>query len=423
MTFLFYLTMKRFPFLPACLMAGLTGLASGVDDERAANTIVLDESGVKNLRIETVEAEKTTFEQTVFTLGRIEILPGKKAIVSSRIPGRAFSVLALPDQEADEGEELMWVESRQPGDPPPTVMLPAPMAGLITKVNIAVGQPIEPSDQLIEIADLSVVEAVAQVPEHLVGKLAKDQVAHIRVPGYGDKVFEAKLNHIGAHLDEASGTAEAAFHVPNPDKLLRPGMRAEFNIVISRREDVMTVPRSALQGEPSQRFVYVRDFDLPTAFVKTPVVVGEMNERSVEIVSGLLPAEDVVIRGAYSLAFAGGGSISLKEALDAAHGHEHNEDGSEMTPEQKKAKGGGASSGGGHDHGHGHSHGDGHDHSHDHGTGSGGGGTVFSSTVLLWQAVAGGLLLLFLGAAGAAGYLAMKLRGSSRSGTKTETEA
>ena len=30
--------------------------------------------------------------------------------------------------------------------------------------------------------------------------------------------------------------------------------------------------------------------------------------------------------------------MSLKEALDAAHGHEHNEDGSEMTGEQKSSR-------------------------------------------------------------------------------------
>ena len=78
-----------------------------------------------------------------------------------------------------------------------------------------------------------------------------------------------------------------------------------------------------------------------------------MNDRFVEIVSGLLPADEVVTRGAYSLSFAGGGSVSLKEALDAAHGHEHAADGSELTPEKKAemaaAKNGGkaASSGGG----------------------------------------------------------------------------
>jgi hypothetical protein len=61
-----------------------------------------------------------------------------------------------------------------------------------------------------------------------------------------------------------------------------------------------------------------------------------MNDSFVEILGGLFPGDEVVTRGGYSLGFAGGGSVSLKAALDAAHGHEHNADGSEMTAGQKK---------------------------------------------------------------------------------------
>jgi hypothetical protein len=119
----------------------------------------------------------------------------------------------------------------------------------------------------------------------------------------------------------------------------------------------MSIPRSALQGDPASRFVYVKDFELPNAFLKTPVVVGRINERAVEIVRGLFPADEVVTQGAYSLAFAGAGTLSLKAALDAAHGHEHNPDGSEMTPEQKQRAGkesGVARAAQAHDHDHGH---------------------------------------------------------------------
>lgn len=304
------------------------------DPSRQQNTVILSESSEKNLGIETVEAEETTFEETVFALGRIEVLPGKRAIVSSRIPGRAFSVLALPDQEVDVGEELMWVESRQPGDPPPTVMLASPMAGRIAKVDIAVGQPITPDQSLIEIVDLDVVEASARVPEHLASKLKKGLRAHIRVPGFPDKPFEADLAHIGAYAEGESGTLEAAFHVQNPENLLVPGMRAEFNIVISNREDVMSVPRAAIQGDASGRFVYIKDYELEHAYVRTPVVLGASNHDMVEVKKGLLAGDEVVVRGAYALAFAGKGSVSLKEALDAAHGHPHNEDGTEMSKEQ-----------------------------------------------------------------------------------------
>jgi hypothetical protein len=117
---------------------------------------------------------------------------------------------------------------------------------------------------------------------------------------------------------------------------MRPDMRVEFSIVLSKRENVIGVPRAALQGEASKRYVFVKHFDLPNAFIKTPVQVGQMNDRMVEILVGLFPADEVVTKGAYSLSFAGGGGgVSLKEALDAAHGHEHAEDGGELTPEKK----------------------------------------------------------------------------------------
>ena len=76
-----------------------------------------------------------------------------------------------------------------------------------------------------------------------------------------------------------------------------------------------------------------------------------MNDRFVEITSGLLPGDEVVTRGAYSLAFAGKGSVRLKAALDAAHGHEHNEDGSELKPGEKSREARGEGDEHGHDEG------------------------------------------------------------------------
>jgi cobalt-zinc-cadmium efflux system membrane fusion protein len=312
---------------------------TAADPDRAQNTVILDETSVKHLQLEFAEAEETSFEETVFALGHIEVLPGKKAIVSSRIPGRAFSVLVVPHQEIDAGAEVAWVESRQPGDPPPVIKLEAPISGMISKVDIAQGQPITPDSSLIEIVNLETVEAVASVPQHLAGKLSPGLKAHIRVNALPDSVFEAKLAHIAVVADESTGTIEAAFHVTNSDKMLRPGMKAEFNIVVSQRADVMSIPRTAVQGDAAQHFVYIKDYELKNAFVKVPVVLGAQNDRFTEVIQGLLPGDEVVVRGAYALGFAGKGSVSLKEAMDAAHGHPHNEDGSEMTKEQLAAAG------------------------------------------------------------------------------------
>jgi cobalt-zinc-cadmium efflux system membrane fusion protein len=318
---------------------------------RSANTVVLDETGVKNLRIQTAVAKPGVFEETVFALGRIEVYPGRRAVISSRVPGRALEVLIKHDHPVKKGDIAVIVESRQFSDPPPTITLTAPISGLVSATFVVPGEPVNPDKALAEILDLSEVYALARVPEHLAAKLKSGQKARITAPAVSGEVFVAQLEHLGALADAESGTVEAAFHVENPALALRPGMRAEFSIVVSQRTGVVSIPRSAVQGDPASRFVYVKDFDLPNAFVKSPVVVGQSNDRFVEIISGLLPADEVVIEGAYSLAFAGAGTVSLKAALDAAHGHEHNADGSEITADQKKSAGAQA-----HDHGHDHHH-------------------------------------------------------------------
>ena len=317
----------------------LCSLLFTVSNNHAAtdvDTTILDETGVKNLRIETVEVEETTFEETIFSLGRIAEIPENHGVLSSRISGR---VIGLEVQEGDTVEKdqvLVRVESRQPGNPPPVIELKAPLGGLVVESHIRMGEPVEPDKELLDISELREVYAIARVPEDQAGKLAPGTKAHIRVAALGDQPLEGVMLRFGTSADRESGTIDAIFKVANPDLRMRPDMRAEFSIVLSKRENIIGVPRSALQGEASKRFVYVKHFDLPNAFIKTPVQVGQMNDRFAEIVAGLFPADEVVTKGAYSLSFAGGGSgVSLKEALDAAHGHEHAEDGGELTPEKK----------------------------------------------------------------------------------------
>jgi multidrug efflux pump subunit AcrA (membrane-fusion protein) len=349
----------------------LLGVALATEEGPKRDMIILDEAGVKNLRLETSEALESDFEQTVLALGRIEVFPGKRHVISSRIPGRAVKVNVKPDQVVKPGDELVVLESRQPGDPPPQIVLAAPIAGVVAGLEVAPGKPISPDDSLLSIVDLGTVHAIAKVPEHFAGRIAVGQKANIRVPGFPDKVFEATLEHLGALADAETGTLEAAFHVENPDGILRPGMRAEFGIVTNSRSGVMAVPRAAVQGEGASRFVYVADYDLSNAFEKLPVEIGEQNETMVEIVNGLFPGDTVVTRGAYALGFAGKGSISLKEALDAAHGHSHAEDGSELT-------------GGG-------DHADEGDHDHDH---EGHGGEGFGTLTLFFAGLSALLLVL-----------------------------
>lgn len=349
----------------------LVPLHAAVTPEEAANTIILTETGVKNLKIELVEVEETEFEETVFSLGRIHVIPERRAVVASRIPGRIVELKTTVGTMVEANADVARLESRQAGDPPPSIWLKAPASGLVTESAARIGEPVDPDKVLLEITDLAEVYAVARVPEHLAGKLKPGSVAHIAVAALPGEKFDGTLLRFGTAADKASGTIDAIFALPNPSLTLRPDMRAEFSIVLGKREGVMSVPRLALQGDALSRTVYRKHYDtsLKHTFVRVAVEVGAMNDRFVEVTSGLLAGDEIVTTGAYSLGFAGKGSVSLKEALDNAHGHEHNEDGSEMTAAQRAASGKKVDT-----------------HDHDHGL----------STLTIFSLASNGLLLVLL---------------------------
>ena len=310
-----------------------------IDADRAANTVILDDIGVKNLNIETKMVEERDFESTVFSIGRLEELPENRAVLSSRIAGRVVELNAYIGDAVKKGEVIARVESRQPGSPPPVIDLKAPIDGVVVESHVRLGEPVEPAQELIDISDRTKMWAVAKIPENESDQIVPGTTARIHIPSLGDELFEVTMAKYGVEANREAGTIDGIFILENKDGRMKPGMRAEFAIVTSSREDVMAVPRTSVQGDPTKRVVFVKDFDLPNAFVKVPLVLGERNDRYFEVKNGLFPGDEVVTEGSYSLSFAGSGSgISLKEALDMAHGHEHNEDGSELSEADKKAK-------------------------------------------------------------------------------------
>jgi multidrug efflux pump subunit AcrA (membrane-fusion protein) len=286
--------------------------------------------------LQTVEVEERDFETTVFAIGRIEEIPANQSVLSSRVAGRVIDLKVFVGDFVKAGEVIATVETRQLGNPPPSIDLKAPQSGLVINSHVRLGQPVQPDAEVMDISDRSQMWAVAKIPEQDAARVDIGSRARILVPALGQTTFEATLIRFGVNADRSAGAVEGIFLVSNIEGRLRPGMRAEFAVVLDSRPGVLAVPREALQGDPASRIVFIKDFDLPNAFIPVSVVIGQRNDRFVEVRSGLFPGDDVVTQGSYSLGFVGGGgAVSLKDALDAAHGHEHNDDGSEMTADKK----------------------------------------------------------------------------------------
>ena len=146
------------------------------DEEERIN---LSESAARNLGIKVVESEDITFEITFFVIGRLQEIPSNHAVVSSRIPGHVSELNVIAGDFVKKGDPVMKVQSRQSGNPPPTVTLYAPSSGIVAESHVRLGEPVDPAKELLDILDLRQIWAIARVPQQEAGKLKIGSKARI----------------------------------------------------------------------------------------------------------------------------------------------------------------------------------------------------------------------------------------------------
>jgi multidrug efflux pump subunit AcrA (membrane-fusion protein) len=80
-------------------------------------------------------------------------------------------------------------------------------------------------------------------------KLKIGQTALITLDAYGTKVYTAVLSKIYPRKDERSQTFKIEALFTNSPKILYPGLAGEGNIIVSQKENALTIPKEYLIGE------------------------------------------------------------------------------------------------------------------------------------------------------------------------------
>jgi membrane fusion protein (multidrug efflux system) len=104
-----------------------------------------------------------------------------------------------------------------------------------------------------------------------------------------------KLLFSDVSVDESSGAITLRAEVPNPDKMLLPGMYVRARIEQAVAENTITVPQQAVVRDPSGASVYVVGDDGKVAL--RPVKTGSVEGSKWIISDGLKSGERVVVEG------------------------------------------------------------------------------------------------------------------------------
>jgi macrolide-specific efflux system membrane fusion protein len=169
----------------------------------------------------------------------------------------------------------------------------APIAGIVTAVNISKGLT-APSGDAITI-DADTFDVTASVVESDVAKMAVGQAADVSIAAV-DADLTGKVKAIAptATGNTTGNVVDYAVTISleNPPTGVRAGMTADVTITIATANNVLTVPAAALRGTTGNYSVLVVGADgTPAA---QGVEVGLVTNSTAEIKSGLTEGEQVV---------------------------------------------------------------------------------------------------------------------------------
>ncbi len=174
----------------------------------------------------------------------------------------------------------------------------APFSGQLGIADINLGQYLSPGDAIVSLQALDPVYVDYNLPERHLASVHVGQVVNVGVQARPERRFNGVISAVNPGIDPGTRTLRLRATLDNPDHLLRPGMFAEVNTVLPLRDNILTLPRTAVVYNPYGESVFVILKKDDGQVVKNrPVKTGEVRAGRVEITEGLQAGDQVVVAG------------------------------------------------------------------------------------------------------------------------------
>lgn len=176
-----------------------------------------------------------------------------------------------------------------------TFQLLAPRAGRVIHDTFIVGQRVEPGEELLTIADESVMWVEARIKPNDAARIEIGSPAEVR---FNDTRLPARVSQIHHTLDETTRTLAVRLEVDNPQDILHPGMFVTARIRTRETEPALVVPEAAVLRSPDGDWQVFVEQDEPGEFRAMEVRVRQIIDGQA-VIEGIAAGTTVVTRGAF----------------------------------------------------------------------------------------------------------------------------
>ena len=175
----------------------------------------------------------------------------------------------------------------------------APFAGVVGQRYVSLGDYVTSSTKLASLHTVNPQRATFQVPERFARQLRPGQQVSFRVAAIAGRDFTGEVDFVDPVVQLPGRTILVKARVPNPARLLQPGMFIEARLVTALRPQAVVVPEDAVVPAEGSTVVWVVAGGKAD---RRKVNLGVRTPGFVEITDGVKAGEQVVTGGLEMLA-------------------------------------------------------------------------------------------------------------------------
>jgi multidrug efflux pump subunit AcrA (membrane-fusion protein) len=232
------------------------------------------------------------------------VAPYRRAVIAAPYSGYIGRIHVRTGQDVRIGDPILSIRQSLRSPASEVYPLRAPLSGKVVQVLASEGDYVEPgagaegkasAAGLVRIDDLGRLTVRADVPEMDIVKLQQSQEVVIRPSALPAKTYQGRIGTIAiaARDTQAQGQDKARVEFPvvievtHPDEQLRPGMSVIVDIIVSRIDNVLTLPIEFIRKADREHFVTLADG------TRRKIEAGMRDDDSLEIRSGLSEGDRV----------------------------------------------------------------------------------------------------------------------------------
>ncbi len=183
-------------------------------------------------------------------------------------------------------------------------LIVSPMDGIVSYRGVSVGDMVGEAGSaklMFKVVDNRLLDLTVTVPSKDMRLVKVGQPLSFTTDAFPGRSFTGKVMFINPTVSDSDRSVKIVAEVPNADEVLKSGLFVKGRIVVAERQDVLQLPRLALQTwdvKGAQGEVFVVEGGVAR---RRQVKTGAISGDQVEITGGLAPGELVVTRGGFNL--------------------------------------------------------------------------------------------------------------------------